>query len=650
MSCRLERNKLKSEILHFAHRLDKSLATIDDTSSQYIKWSKTNLISRISEWDKLNFHPTEEIIWAKQILQEANNGISQAINKNSQVQANFDILNILKERRSIRTWTKEKVSSELIFQLIEAARWAPSSGNRQLVRIVIIDSEECKKLIVDMKENYLRNAPLLILVGVDISSYSGREKSNVSYLDAGAAIQNMILTAHSLGLGGVWCRFCEPDWINNVNKFYQLKKNLKLPGSFLPMSVVAIGWPNKIVRPPARHEHSEFVTYNSNGFEADDYPEWAPSEVGFNSIFKQKTKKIPMRLYRFIKSKFYFIIQKAKNFFKSISFCIEHKKLRSKRKILYVLLPPSSLPNIGDHAQVVAIREWFGKHYSDMPIIEFDKNDVHSLYWAIKFLSGPDDIFFIHSGGNLGDRGIWSESGRRRIISGFTKNQIVSLPQTIYFSNSVKGQAEKKISQQVYATHPNLTIMGRDYKSGKIAKELFPKAKTFSMPDFVLSLDGSDKYVPKPHGKEKTAKILLCLRKDNESKLSEEQFNAISKILPFACEYYDTTLDKPLDITNREAILLKTLEYFSSFDAVVTDRFHGLIFSVICRMPTVVLPTVDHKLTSVFDWFGTVKFVEYVNNIDMIPDAVTRVMTVKNTTVPDWNKEYFDKIPNMIGH
>jgi len=346
-----------------------------------------------------------------------------------------------------------------------------------------------------------------------------------------------------------------------------------------------------------------------------------------------------------------FFIQKIKKKLELICFFHKYSHLRSQRKFFYVLTPPSSLSNIGDHAQVVAIREWFKKHFSGIPILEFDKNEVHSLYWAIKFLARPNDIFFIHSGGNLGDRGIWSENGRRKIISGFRKNQIISLPQTIYFSNSKKGQIEKKISQKIYAKHPNLTIIGRDYESGKIANELFSKAKTFSMPDFVLSLDSNDQYITKIQVKEKKASkiILLCLRKDNESKLSTKQFIDICKILTLDSEYYDTTLDESIDITNRKSLLINTLKYFSSFDAVVTDRYHGLIFSVICRIPTVVIPTVDHKLTSAFDWFETINFVEYVDKIDRIPDAILRVLAVNKKTVIDWNKEYFDKLPDMIG-
>ena len=246
--------------------------------------------------------------------------------------------------------------------------------------------------------------------------------------------------------------------------------------------------------------------------------------------------------------------------------------------------------------------------------------------------------------GNMGDRAMWSESIRRLLISTFTKNKIISLPQTIYFSESPIGKRERENTRRIYAIHPNLTVIARDPRSGEIAAELFPNAQTFCMTDFVLTLP------PRQPGKKNNPpRVLLCLRNDAESSLAPDQRRELAQNLPYESSYYDTTLDKQIRIIDRETVLERTLDLFQAHDVVVTDRYHGIIFSVLCRRPCVVLSTVDHKLTSAMYWFENIPFVTLAQNLQEIPALVEKCLAVQSREVPDWNIQYFDKIPEMIG-
>lgn len=337
------------------------------------------------------------------------------------------------------------------------------------------------------------------------------------------------------------------------------------------------------------------------------------------------------------------VLRPVKQKLQNANFLYTHKSLINQRKIIYALTPPPYLKNIGDHAQVVAIRVWLQKHFPELPVIELDKNESQKFIPALKQLVQPNDLFFLHSGGNLGDRGIWSESIRRLLISSFPQNQIVSLPQTIYFSDTPTGRTEQENTRQIYATHQNLTVIGRDPQSGELAKELFPKAQTFCMPDFVLSLPPrqSDR-------KNNPPKVLLCLRLDDESALNAEQRKEIAKKLPYDCTYFDTTIASPIKVNERKEVVERTLDLFQAADVVVTDRYHGLIFTILCRKPCVVLPTVDHKLTSAMHWFKEIPFIKFVPNIDAIPSVVDECLSVESREVIDWNSQYFDKIPQFI--
>lgn len=322
----------------------------------------------------------------------------------------------------------------------------------------------------------------------------------------------------------------------------------------------------------------------------------------------------------------------------------QHKK---EKTIVYALIPPSNLANIGDQAQVVAVKLWFKKHYPNYSIFDIDKNEAIYGQQLLERFIEPEYFVFLHSGGNLGDRGIWSETGRRLMIKNFPDNKIVSLPQTIYFSNTEEGRKQKKISQEVYNKHPNLTIIGRDQESGNLASKLFPRARVLVVPDFVLSLKLEDLDLQSPVIKER--RTLVCLRVDDESMLQPGERVKIARDIKGETTLTDTTLTKPINIEDRMKIIRKYVELVLKHDAVVTDRFHGLIFSVIAGRPTVVLPTVDHKLTSAIEWFNTTSFVTFCSTSDMIEEKLQQVKADELMECPDFGKEYFDCLPKKLG-
>ena len=325
-------------------------------------------------------------------------------------------------------------------------------------------------------------------------------------------------------------------------------------------------------------------------------------------------------------------------------FAYVHRHLRRSRKIIYAITPPPNLKNIGDHAQALAIHAWLKKHFPELPVIEMDKNQTRYYLPALRWLVQPADLLLLHSGGNMGDRGIWSESIRRLVISTFTKNRIISLPQTIYFSDTSAGKREREITRRIYANHPNLTIIARDPSSGELAAELFPNAHTFCVPDFVLSLPPRQ-----PGNKNSPPKVLLCLRNDNESSFTPDQRLELSHMLPYESTYYDTTVADSIKVMDRETFLGHALDLFQAHDVVVTDRMHGVIFSILCQLPCVVLPTVDHKLTSAMKWFEGIHFVALAQTLQEVPRLVEECLAVQSRDTPDWNAEYFDKILEIIG-
>ena len=328
----------------------------------------------------------------------------------------------------------------------------------------------------------------------------------------------------------------------------------------------------------------------------------------------------------------------------NIAWFLGMRHLKKQRKIIYAITPPPRWKDIGDHAQVIAISQWMKKHFPDVPVIEMDKDRARTYLRALTWLTRPDDVIMLHSGGNLGDRGKWSESIRRLIILNFPANKIVSLPQTIFFSDTENGRSEREKTRQIYGTHPDLTIIARDPVSLKQAEDLFPRARTFAIPDFVLALT-----VERHEVNRDVPQILLVLRADNESHMSQEDRKRIEDAIPFPCQHYDNVHHAPIAEHERMIVFNTFITRFQDADAVVTDRYHGVIFSVICGKPCVFLRSVDHKLTAGEYWLRDVPFVRRADTIDEVVPLLQRLLAVTKRTAPDWNASYFDKLPGYIG-
>ncbi|MEM1586320.1 MAG: nitroreductase family protein [Candidatus Bathyarchaeia archaeon] len=185
--------------------------------------------------------------------------------------------NIIKGRRSIRSFLSKSVPHDLILRLIDAARWAPSAHNAQPWRfIVIIDPEVKRKLAEAMASDWLRDlrkdgvppedskrlvkesikrfseTPVLIVAAMtmrDMQRYPDKRRQRFEHLMAtqslAAAIQNILLTAHAEGLGACW--FCAPLFCQKT-----VRRILRMPSDVEPQALITVGYPAEGPEPPPR--------------------------------------------------------------------------------------------------------------------------------------------------------------------------------------------------------------------------------------------------------------------------------------------------------------------------------------------------------------------------------------------------------------
>ncbi len=174
----------------------------------------------------------------------------------------------LKNRRSIRRYTPEPVSSVIIDQILQTAVWAPSAHNRQPWRFVVLESPAAKiklatamgtKLRADLSADNMppeliskdversfqriTNAPILILLCLtmadmdDYPDYHRQKNEKIMAVQSVAlAGQNLLLAAHSFELGACW--MCAPLFCPQV-----VVDTLQLPSDWEPQGLISIGYP-----------------------------------------------------------------------------------------------------------------------------------------------------------------------------------------------------------------------------------------------------------------------------------------------------------------------------------------------------------------------------------------------------------------------
>ena len=141
------------------------------------------------------------------------------------------VLEVIKQRRSVRNYKNEPIADEKIKELIKAAQFAPTANNNRAVEYIIVKEQRIKDKIYEVsqpKQEFVKTAPVLIIPFTDTT------KTNLAVQDLSLASQNIFLQATALGLGSVWKNFYPP-----VAK--KVQNILHIPEKYQLINVIPIG-------------------------------------------------------------------------------------------------------------------------------------------------------------------------------------------------------------------------------------------------------------------------------------------------------------------------------------------------------------------------------------------------------------------------
>jgi len=164
-------------------------------------------------------------------------------------------MSIIFKRRSIRKYKNEIIPDEIIEKLLRAGFAAPSARNAQPWHFIVVSDRNILEEIPKFHpySKMLLEASHAIVVCGDLSSEIVRD---YWVQDCSAATQNILLMATELGLGSVWLGLYPDEARVNA-----LKKLLKIPDEAMPLSIIAIGYPDE-TREPIDRFNVEKVHYN----------------------------------------------------------------------------------------------------------------------------------------------------------------------------------------------------------------------------------------------------------------------------------------------------------------------------------------------------------------------------------------------------
>lgn len=358
------------------------------------------------------------------------------------------------------------------------------------------------------------------------------------------------------------------------------------------------------------------------------------------AVAGEKTAASLLKIFAFLKS----LPFKIERFFKIFSNRIKKPFIKEKR---IFLVGTPGYGNLGDQLIAVGELRWLKDFYHGTEIIPCpqeellkDKN-LRLLFSRIK----KDDLIFLQGGGNLNNLYLLSEGIRRKVILGCKKNKIVLFQQSINLHPPVNGVSIKAETEKIYNSHPNFTIIAREDTSYSNALESFPKVKVLKYPDMATYLFGK---IGPSHFSDRNG-VVFCLRNDKEKFYSDALIKETEKAIRSFSDVTlsDTHVGHTVSEESRSAEVQKLIDSIANHKVMVTDRFHGVVFSILANTPCVVLRSADHKITDGIRWFKDVEGVFFAEDIADVPELVKKAEKFAPVKQPDFSLHFEKMYQNL---
>ncbi|WP_195555448.1 polysaccharide pyruvyl transferase family protein [Weissella cibaria] len=302
--------------------------------------------------------------------------------------------------------------------------------------------------------------------------------------------------------------------------------------------------------------------------------------------------------------------------------------------------------NYGDHAINIAEYLWFIRN--NKQFVEIPESGIDEFIESKRGQLATNDALYLQGGGNMGD--VWpdQEKWRQKLINTFPNNKIVIFPQSVNYDEANPKLLLDTISATEKAS--DLTIMLRDKKSYEFVKDHFPKSVNVKLvPDIVLTMPGRN-------SADRKNDVCLLLREDKEvvqNTVKDGLAQSVIKNKNLKVLVSDTVEKYIYYITrnNRMKFLDKKLSEIGNSKVVITDRLHGMIFSLITSTPVIVFDNSTHKIKNLIEtWLtgnASVYFVRDTDGVEELDKVLNEFMNYQQPKYSDY-KKFADVIDDRV--
>lgn len=211
----------------------------------------------------------------------------------------MDIMECIKVRRSVRKYKDSPVDWDKIVQILDAGKFAPSAGNIQNWKFIVVRKDEVREKLAEAAsaQEWMKQAPVHIVVAGEPEKakrfYGTRGERLYTIQNCSAVVENMLLVATELGLGSCWVGAFDES---------RVKRALNMVEDAVPQAIITIGYKDEEPEMPPRVELEHTVYLDrwwnkGQGYRAKGYRSIAIKE----SI--ENTKKALQRVAGHLKKK-----------------------------------------------------------------------------------------------------------------------------------------------------------------------------------------------------------------------------------------------------------------------------------------------------------------------------------------------------------
>ena len=178
----------------------------------------------------------------------------------------MEFIDLVLKRRSIRKYKPDPVPDEKLRYVLEVARLAPSWGNRQCWKYIIVTDEALRKKIIRRASpppvegrhrrprDWVAQAPIIIVGCADPTGSGNKEEKQYYLLDMGISMEHLMLAAAEQGLGTCWIGGGFDETV--------VKEALGIPEEIRVVALTPLGYPDESTEPKPRKSFQEMTSSN----------------------------------------------------------------------------------------------------------------------------------------------------------------------------------------------------------------------------------------------------------------------------------------------------------------------------------------------------------------------------------------------------